>query len=279
MKPTNLPIARAFNGVPFNADNQLANSPYDGDGNRTDVSFTGATCPYDVENRLLGLPQTTPVGYNGAGQAIRNAMGYYDDGRRAFNLVPSALTGHSLNDVCHLYVYDGSRLLYELAITYEVFGNLLTETDAYGWGAAGINQKSVTSPTNSAGVSSVYQYAYDPQGSPASSYELYNSWADLRFYDAYGQMRNAYVLNHNYGTPNHSGPRVLDPVGFGGQWGYYTDYASQEANFGNDGSRVSPFYSTFGLLLLGHRFYDPLFARFVSRDPSGGHPAYHVSAS
>ena len=38
--------------------------------------------------------------------------------------------------------------------------------------------------------------------------------------------------------------------GFGAQWGYYTDTET-------------------GLLLLGHRYYDPSLGRFLTRDPIG----------
>ena len=43
---------------------------------------------------------------------------------------------------------------------------------------------------------------------------------------------------------------TYDPVGFGGQFGYYKDGAT-------------------GLYLLGHRYYDPGTGRFLTRDPIG----------
>jgi hypothetical protein len=48
-------------------------------------------------------------------------------------------------------------------------------------------------------------------------------------------------------------------VGFGGQYGYYTDY---ETGPGNSVAGSS-------LLLLTHRYYDPATGRFVNRDPIG----------
>ncbi len=45
-------------------------------------------------------------------------------------------------------------------------------------------------------------------------------------------------------------PDTLDPIGFGGQHGYYRDY-------------------TTGLYLLTHRYYDANAGRFVTRDPIG----------
>jgi RHS repeat-associated protein len=50
-----------------------------------------------------------------------------------------------------------------------------------------------------------------------------------------------------------------DPVGFGGQFGYYTEY---ETGPGNSVAGSS-------LLLLTHRYYDPATGRFVNRDPIG----------
>jgi RHS repeat-associated protein len=50
-----------------------------------------------------------------------------------------------------------------------------------------------------------------------------------------------------------------DPIGFGGQWGYYTEY---ETGPGNSVAGSS-------LLLLTHRYYDPATGRFVNRDPIG----------
>ena len=41
-----------------------------------------------------------------------------------------------------------------------------------------------------------------------------------------------------------------DPIGWGGQWGYYNEAET-------------------GLVLLGHRYYDPYRARFLTRDPLG----------
>ncbi len=50
---------------------------------------------------------------------------------------------------------------------------------------------------------------------------------------------------HGGGTPPHH-----DPVGFGGQFGYYTDTET-------------------GLLCLTHRYYDPGTGKFINRDPIG----------
>ena len=71
---------------------------------------------------------------------------------------------------------------------------------------------------------------------------------------------------------------MQDPVWFGGQWGYYTEY---ETGPGNSVAGSS-------LLLLTHRYYDPATGRFVNRDPigydggvnlygyAGGNPVNHI---
>jgi RHS repeat-associated protein len=48
------------------------------------------------------------------------------------------------------------------------------------------------------------------------------------------------------GNPNN------DPYGYSGQWGYYTDAET-----------------TTGLVLCGHRYYDPATGRWLTRDPIG----------
>ena len=126
----------------------------------------------------------------------------------------------------------------------------------------------------------VTRYAFDPLGSPVSSYTVDFNWQELRFYDAYGQMRTGYPLSDNYGDSSQLGYRaadyaevglpVDDPVGFGGQWGYYSDHPAFEVNYSNaSASRLPSEYSSPGLLLLGHRYYDPSVARFYTRDPIG----------
>ena len=196
---------------------------------------------FDVENRINGY---------GSGPVIT----YNPDGLRGVN----ATSGSPV-----FYFYDGDRLLYEVGYT--------GDTIAYGWGAAGLSQKYVV------GASAVVAYAYDPQGSVVSSYDDYANWSDLFFYDAFGQLREAYSRAGTsqgpdipYSSAYGGASDTFGPVGFGGQWGYYTDYPSFSATYGQGAfSNVGPYAATSGQLLLGHRYYDPLLARFLSRDPIG----------
>ena len=219
-------------------DNQvssaIANTPlgFDFDGNTTQYNNQTAYT-FDVENRISGYGGTPVISYN-------------PDGLRGVD-------GSSGSPV--FYFYDGSRLLYEVN-----YGS--GSTTAYGWGAAGLSQKAELSS------GTVTQYAYDPQGSVVSDYDDYSQWYNLYFYDAFGQLREAYYVQNGYGSQDISTGDYFDKVGFGGQWGYYTDYPSFSAAYGHtSGGNLPP--ATSGQLLLGHRYYDPLLARFLSRDPIG----------
>jgi RHS repeat-associated protein len=125
-------------------------------------------------------------------------------------------------------------------------GTAASVTAANGMGAAGWRERYAGSQKTA--------YADDPSGSvlarvtagdttsPADSY---------CFYDGYGDVRGYVQVS--------TGQRLVvrDPVGFGSQYGYYTDPET-----GN--GTTAP-----GLLCLTHRYYDPGTGRFVTRDPSG----------
>ena len=82
-------------------------------------------------------------------------------------------------------------------------------------------------------------------------------------------MYDSYGLSKEYQAFNGQSPAAIrDPVGFGGQWGYYTDF------------ETAPAGTTNGLLCLTHRYYDPATGRFINRDPigySGGMNLYSFS--
>jgi RHS repeat-associated protein len=81
-------------------------------------------------------------------------------------------------------------------------------------------------------------YLFDTQGNTAERVDNSGNVLDTHAFDAYGKEIT---------TPT----TTSDPyAGFGAQYGYRTD-------------------STSSLDLLGHRFYDPITARFVTRDPIG----------
>ena len=117
-----------------------------------------------------------------------------------------------------------------------------------GFGASGLEWRSF--PALSSGGYSAY--TYDPQGSVVQPVTLYPSASggppSLRVrtsssYDGFGLGVTAPADGSGMADP-------VDPVGFGGQHGYYHDY-------------------TTGLYLLTHRYYDAGAGRFVSRDALG----------
>ena len=258
----NLTTLRSQAGIGYNTDNQptspISNTSlgFDFDGNTTrHTNLYGQTIyTFDVENRLSGDDSTPTNGIP--------TLGYTPDGLRAYDRA-----AYVNNNEPIFYFYDGSHLLYEIRSSATRFDTAY----AYGWGATGINQKAELYT-----LGLVTHYAFDPQGSVVSDYHTPNgynvpaNWSDLFFYDAFGQLREAYNRTGDfYGYETAYGD-IVDPVGFGGQWGYYTDTASFSATYGQrSSSTTGPGYATSGRLLLGHRYYDPLLARFLSRDPIG----------
>jgi len=90
-----------------------------------------------------------------------------------------------------------------------------------------------------------YAYTYDPQGNLVQRHSQNGGPVfDVLEYDAFGLKREDFAAYQS------SPETYTDPVGFGGQFGYYTDPETS-------------------LVLLTHRYYDPRLGRFVTRDPIG----------
>jgi RHS repeat-associated protein len=127
----------------------------------------------------------------------------------------------------------------------------------YGFGAAGLVQRFVPAT----GVT--YGYTFDPSGNVvqrSSSIHLAESiYADFTtFYDAFGGQL------HQIDVTTSTSFQSPDAVGFGGQWGYYTENVTFLAAAPGQMPIIR-----YPLCLLGARFYDPLVGRFVTRDPVG----------
>ncbi len=223
----------------FNSDNQIIfNSPsyftYDGNGNPTRYNTTATT--FDVENRMTSY----------GGTAFSAA--YDGDGMRAWKKTYYGTT---------YFLYDGSTPVIE----EKPDGTVVA---ANGFGADGWRmryypgaQYASPRPSNYYGQnygSQFYAYTFDPQGNLLQRHAQKGSARalDTVTYDAFGQATAdlaALGVDTQYGqAPGRS--RYLDPAGFGGQWGYYTDVET-------------------GLDLLTQRYYDPQQGRFVTRDPIG----------
>ena len=77
-------------------------------------------------------------------------------------------------------------------------------------------------------------------------------------------MRAAAGLSYNYTRYRFADAVYYTTgVGFGGQWGYYTDYPSLAQQSAGGAA------ATAGQILLGLRYYDPQQGRFYTRDPIG----------
>ena len=94
---------------------------------------------------------------------------------------------------------------------------------------------------------------------------IYADYSTL--YDAFGGQRGAVTSRSGYALVNQ------DPVGWGGQWGGYTDQETvAPPGAGTDPLARNP------LVLLGHRYYDPGAGRFLNRDPEGMEGGVNVYA-
>jgi RHS repeat-associated protein len=79
--------------------------------------------------------------------------------------------------------------------------------------------------------------AFDPMGNVANRVDLNGASFDAPLYSAWGSRKAGNVF-----------PEA--PWGYGGQWGNQTEPSTE-------------------LVLMGHRYYDPLVGRFLTRDPIG----------
>ena len=219
----------------YNADNQITNTGYvyDDDGDLTALRAAPndpntTTLTYDAAGRLTSYTYRTPTVAN---PLISLTFGYRPDGLRAWKQNGSVRT---------YYFYNGSRLQYEMT---QVAGGTWAMTRCLAWGANGIYESWNVSD---GGVA----YLYDPQGNVVSRYtQASGQWDGTRVYDAYGKSRSV-----------TAGANLSDPVGYNGQWGYYTDVTSGVA--AGNGTQA-------GLILCGHRYYSPDLCRWLTRDPLG----------
>jgi RHS repeat-associated protein len=92
-----------------------------------------------------------------------------------------------------------------------------------------------------------YSFTYDPEGNLVQRHPEISAGADAldtNLYDGFG----AQIADIDAATG--TAETRIDPVGFGGEYGYYFDKET-------------------GKSLLGHRYYDSAYGRFLNRDPIG----------
>ncbi len=228
------------------ADNQYSPEQYDARGNTTFAYVPGWFGPsiggqaqaftYDAENRMTR--SEFDIGNN---QAVA-LMTYGADGLRASKSVqPDA---HQPPFMTY-FVYDNDILLAEVSVQ----SNVLLSTRLYGYGADGLDQTATYNPQGT--LIQYTAYTFTPQGTLVSRYRSQgvSQYApyDYAAYDSYGNQLIA-SLGVDNGPKEFRNDPGYDPVGFCGQWGCYTDVET-------------------GLILMGHRYYNPVTGRFMTRDP------------
>ncbi len=213
-----------FNGYSFGVGYDGGSTT--GPGNPT--SFRGTVHTYNADNQDTANTYDgngNPTTYNGKtlqfdpenrmtafGSAQTN--GYNGDGLRAWKQTGSGRT---------YYIYDGDQVIGEFASGTSYLSALNT------WGANGLLARHTRA--------GVWYYTFDMQGNVSQKLNAQGAVLSSSIFDPAG--------NQATNDPNP------DPYsGFGGQWGYVSDYET-------------------GLTLLGHRFYDNSTQRFLTRDPIG----------
>jgi len=96
-------------------------------------------------------------------------------------------------------------------------------------------------------------------------------------YDAFGDL----VTDRSYGVVGLGLGQIWldntdDPVGWGGQWGAYTDVTGGAPSPPSTPGGAWP--GSAGLILLTHRYYNPDTGRFLTRDPMGYEGGVNVYA-
>jgi len=216
----------------FNADDQLTSQTYDGAGDRT--SYDGGSVLYDAN----GLPISVP-GNNGATPFTQTFTG---EGDRAWKLPSGGSKTY--------YLYDGDALLMELSST----GAPVT---TYAYGPSGLLER--FQHTN-AGVPYVL-YLFDPNGNPVHRVRSIDpnvtSGAavfvqDTALYDSTGLLHaDIDTLTGGFNSGH------LDPIGYKGELGNYTDLETQQAVAGLYTALSGPG---------GASYYDPMTGVGMARD-------------
>ncbi len=190
-----------------------------------DYGYAGgaAVTAFDPEDRLTSAPTTS-------GGTL--TASYDGDGLRVKKSVPAGTT---------YFLYDGGSLVAEE--TYS--GTSASLSNVNGWAGDGLRARLEGSVA--------YDFIYDPQGSvverqTAGTYTVGYGAYDQAVYEGYGALRQDVKLSAS--ATGGTTIAARDPVGFGGQYGYYTDTET-------------------GLLCLTHRYYDPGTGKFINRDPIG----------
>jgi len=215
----------------YNANDRITSTGFGYDANGNTLTAGRFTFAYNTEDR-----PTQVIG----GKYSPLYMDYRGDGMRAWK--ETAQWGRTY------LIYDGDKVVCEL----DSSGNVLC---AYGYGPNGLASRYMPGDSPQ-----VRYYTYDPHGSLVMRTRHYDMWddlvaSDIAVYDGYG------ALYSDISTRSGEEFGSLDPVGFRGQWGEYTD------------TETRPDGDPRALALLGRdTYYDPETGRFIARGSAGVNP-------
>ena len=194
---------------------------------------------FDAENRLTSISNTEKFTYDG-------------NGRRATK---------TLNGTTTYYNYSGSTLLGEDTVAGANNPSSAFYSLVYGYAADGLRSAessysiyTLSTSQSKLESSGVFDFLYDPQGNLVQRLDSWESGLvpgvdQINSYSAYGASMGITTVSSPAGyVTNLTTAKLPTAVGFGGQYGYYTD-------------------PEYGLILLGARYYDPGVGRFLNRDP------------
>jgi len=245
-----------FGTYSFNAKDQIdVQNGYDADGNQlTDAA--GKQLTYDIDDNLVTRDFDYVNPQTGQTQSSTMWYGYNASGQRTYKYNIDSAFGYQ----SRYFIWDGDQLLAELNDSGQV-------SAINTWGPDGLNIRLWKLDS----FPDVLGYAYDPNGSRCqrSSYlESHAGQTEVSFtnelYDAYGRLLQ-YSTGNAYSTPDDTDV-ALDPYGYKGNAGYYSDREGQSiSSWGGD--VIDNFKP--GLIYCEHRYYSPQECRWITRDPMG----------
>ena len=234
----------AYDGVSLNDGGSLT-----GAGNPT--SFENASHTFNRDNQLSDTGGGFSYDGNGNPVSYKNKTLTFDPENRLIQYgVPNTggpymaadYNGDGLraqktnNSGTSFFLYDGDQPVVKLGTSTGPSYGAITLVSTFG--ANGLVSRSSISGST---VTPTF-YSFDPQGGVSHRTDSNGALVTADEYDAFGNRQS---INANLTVSTNS-----DPASFGAQWGYMTDWED-------------------GLVLCGHRYYDPSNGRWLTRDPIG----------
>ncbi|HRF61091.1 MAG TPA: RHS repeat-associated core domain-containing protein [Fimbriimonadaceae bacterium] len=210
---------------------------YDGNGNRTQRVINGVTETYSYDNG----DKLTSVTWTGGSKTYG-----YDNAGRLTSVTTGGVTTNLGYDHDNRVTSISRSGMTTNTFVYNGFGTRTSKTDSTGTRTYLRDGVGVTSPVLSDGAGT-YTPGISERRGTTSTYQLNG----LKNTFAQSDANGGHVSSRNYdafGAVTSSSGTHQGPFGYGGPYGYQTDPDT-------------------GLMLLGHRFFDPSVGRFLTRDP------------